>query len=138
MNRTHKAGFSLIEIIIVIGIIAALVAAVTVTIRTQLAKSKRKRTEITLKSTEQAVDLFHSDLTAYPTSLEDLVEKPTDEKLAKKWGEPYLAKIPVDGWGNELVYQLNPKGTKPPYELYSWGPNGEGSPKEEQISAWEL
>jgi general secretion pathway protein G len=138
MSHTHKGGFSLIEIVIAIALMALVLGIAVPVIIRQLNKGKKGTTETALRNTEQAIEALYADVSAFPNRLEDLVEKPTDEKLAKKWDGPYLKKVPQDGYGRELVYQLNAKGSKPPYELYSWGPDGEGSPKEEWISVWDL
>jgi general secretion pathway protein G len=138
MTYTRKAGFSLLEIVIAIALMALAVAVVGPIVMRQFGKGKKKATETALKATQGGIDEFYSDVSAYPAALEDLLKKPADEKLAKGWDGPYLNKNPKDGWNHDLEYQLNPKGSAHPYELYSWGPNGEGSPAEEQISVWDL
>lgn len=137
-KRKMVPGFSLLEIVIAIALIALIVAVAGPRFYRTLAGGKKRATDSALKAAEQSIELFHADTSAYPSRLEDLVEKPADQKLSKNWEGPYITKLPKDGWNNELVYQLNPKGSEHPYELYSWGPNGEGSPKEEWRSVWGL
>jgi hypothetical protein len=49
-----------------------------------------------------------------------------------------LDKEPEDAWGEKFYYKVNPAGGTRPYELYSYGPEGKGGPKDEQISVWDL
>ena len=132
-----RSGFSLIEIVIavtIMGIIAGLVVPQAVQ---YLRQSKKRATKVALVSVQEAISLYQSDVGAYPQTLEDLKTKPTDEKIAKRWEGPYIKRSPNDAYGRELQYVLNPKGAKPPYELYSWGPDGEGSSEDGWIRAGE-
>ncbi len=135
--RPANAGFTLIELVIVITIMGILAALVIPTFTSYLRKARVQSTKVALNTIQNAIQAYHADTASYPASLADLKTKPVDEKAAKRWDGPYISKEPVDGWGTELVYSLNPKGTQPPYELYSWGPHKEGSPQEEWIHAQE-
>lgn len=135
--RPANAGFSLIEIVIAVTIMGILAALVIPNITSYLRKAKVQSTRVALNNIQNAVQSFHADTSQYPSSLADLKNKPVDEKLAKRYDGPYITKEPLDGWGNEIIYTVNPKGSRPPYELYSWGPNGEGSPQEEWVYAQE-
>jgi general secretion pathway protein G len=134
INGTRE-GFTIIEIMAVVAVIAILAAIMIPTVTGFMRRARIKSTRMLLTNVEQFIQAFNVDVGAYPSSLADLKTAPADEKLARKWDGPYLTKDPVDAWNHELVYTLNPKGTKPPYELYSWGPNGEGSPEGEWIRA---
>lgn len=83
--------------------------------------------------------MFNAHTGQYPARLNDLLKKPADEKIARKWEGPYLKakEVPEDAWGSKYVYKLTPQAEHK-YDLYSYGPNGKGSPKEEWISVWNL
>lgn len=133
-----RSGFSIIEIMIVIAIAGLILGVGAPMFLSYLKKGQVSTTKTTLKSVETAIDSFHADTGAYPTTLRELVEKPFDEKIAKRWEGPYLKKeVSLDGFKHEYVYQVT-KGQKHPYELYSYGPNGEGSPRDEWIDVWEI
>lgn len=134
-RSSSSSGFSLIEIVVAVSIMALAVGLIVPTVFRYVKRAKLQTTKVALKSVKEAIELFDNDTGFYPETLQDLMEKPANEKLAKGWSGPYLEGKTKDGYGHDLVYSLNPKGTKPPYQLYSWGPNGEGSPEEEWIFA---
>ncbi len=138
MTNSAQKGFSFIEIVIAMTIIGILGAIVVPNLVRYLGQGKKTATQATLKTVQTTIEQFHGDTNAYPSTLGDLQRKPLEEKIARRWGGPYLSKEPLDGWGNDLVYRVNPKGTQPPYELYSWGPHGEGSPQDEWMRAEEV
>jgi general secretion pathway protein G len=133
-----EAGFSLIEIIVAVTIMAIVAALVVPNVWNYMKTAKKKTTGIALSSVSEAIQTFQSDTGTYPATIGDLITKPVDAKIAGRWEGPYLKNEPRDGWGNDLVYTLNPKGTQPPFELYSWGSHGEGSPQEEWIRARDI
>ncbi len=135
--RTARRGFTLIELMIVIAIIAIIGAIVVPSVTSAVRKARIKTTRVGLENVKNAIESYHADTGQYPPSLSDLKTRPSDEKAAKSWEGPYIERELVDAWKNEYVYTLNPKGTQPRYELYSWGANGEGSPAEEWIHARE-
>ncbi len=143
MTITHKRsnlqeGFSLIEImvaVLIMGILAAVVGAGTTA---YLRRAAVNSTTASLNALSQALDMYKSDTGYYPKSLEELVEAPKGAQ-GKKWQGPYLskAKTPQDGWKHDFYYKVTP-GAKHPYDLHSYGPNGEESPEEEHLSVWEI
>jgi general secretion pathway protein G len=128
-RRRHGAsasGFTLIELMLVLVILATLSAIVLpkLTGHSQRAKVVSAKTQIS--QLDVALDAFEIDLGRYPTTVEGLralVERPTAD--SDGWQQPYLKRdIPLDPWGGEYVYrypgQYNPDG----YDLYSCGPDG--------------
>lgn len=86
------------------------------------------------------INRYHADMGRYPRALDDLVDKPdADDQGAKRWQGPYIdakgGSVPADAWHNDFMYELTPGGAHP-YELYSYGPEGEDAPEEDRISAW--
>lgn len=141
-KRTARAGFSLIEIMIAVAIMAVLAVLIVPNVLGRLKKAKVTSAETNLRAISAAITNFYADIGQYPTRLRDLVKKPTEEALAKKWADPYLqtakgGEMRADPWGNQYQYKLT-AGAQHPYELYSYGPNGKGAPKSEWISIWDL
>ena len=139
----NRQGFTLIEIMVVIVILAMLAALVGPKLmgRTDDAKIQTTRTQIS--NMETALKLYKLDNGTYPTTeqgLNALVSKPTVGVIPKNYKEGgYLEKkqLPKDGWGNDYLY-ISP-GEHGDYDLFSYGADGAkgGEGKNADISNWE-
>jgi len=146
MVRTHSMrGFSLIELLLVLLIISAL-AGLFIAVMGRTPEKTKIKTTTTLVETvvPQALERFYADMDRYPTEEEGLaalVKAPAfeDENEAKKYGGPYLKKVPVDGWGQELHYEPVDPGsgtdTSIRYKVWSDGPNKQ-SGDDDDIRSW--
>lgn len=126
-NPQARPGFTLIELMLVLVILATLSAIVVPKFAGQSKRAKIIEAQTTIANFGTALDAFEIAMSRYPTSIEGLlalVERPTSDD--KEWQGPYLAKntIPLDPWGNEYQYrcpgQYNPDG----YDLFCYGPDG--------------
>lgn len=143
--RGHKGGFSLIELMVVLAIIALLATAVGLSKKGTLAGAKRKAAIGDIKVIKSALEVYDTDQGTYPTmqqGLMALASKPTIPPVPAYYpSESYLdnKKIPMDPWGNEYYY-LSPGRNGEPYEIISYGkdrrPGGEGDNAD--ISSSEL
>src|SRR5438067_10267606 len=127
-QRHLRTGFSLIEIMIVITIMALVIGVAVPALIGRLNKAKITTARTTLHTLEQAISMYYTDTGRYPATLRDLVKKPKEESIAKKWQEGgYLKKteLPDDPWDNKYQYKLTPQAQHP-YELYSYGSGGKG------------
>ena len=124
--RGMRPGFSFVELIVSV-LILGLLGAMGFGALKWVNKAKLTKTSAALQDVQLAIVEFNAHTGSYPTQLSDLTERPADAKLAKAWKGPYLPKEAVDAWGKPFEYQLNAKGSKVPYELFSWGASGEGS-----------
>lgn len=138
-NRTTRASqaFTLIEMVIVIVIMGLLMAVAVPSYNAYRTWAKRNQTNSNLRTLQQAIDNFSMMTDSYPTKLEDLITKPADEKIAKKWPGNLLKRdvVPRDAWDNEFHYQQT-KGGKHPYELYSDGDPAAESPQ--KFDVWDI
>lgn len=137
--RNVREGFTLIEILIAIAIIAIAAVMVGPNLYKYVSGAGETATKSNLRTIKLSIDQFYLDMGEYPDKLRDLIKKPSDEKFAKKWKERYLDtnEVPVDGWKHAFYYK-KPGEKGHPYELSSYGPNGKGAPKNEWISVWKL
>lgn len=135
----NRSGFTLIEIMIALTIVMLLMTAAVVSYRAVTNMAKNTTTTSTMQALKQAITLYNMQTGLYPETLRDLVEKPTNEEAAQRWGGPYLEakKVPRDGWGNPFHYRQTPDQENP-YELYSFGAKGKGAPKNEHIDVWKM
>ncbi len=124
--RHAKSGFTLVEIMIVITIIGILGGLAIQQYTRYQRRANVTRTEAELRTLALDVSQFKNHTGTYPSQLQDLLKKPSDPAVAAKWRGKYTEKdeIPSDPWGEEYQYERKPKGAKPPYELYSYGPEG--------------
>ena len=123
MQRTHTprtaAGFTLIEILVVMAIIGMLAVMVAPNIFNQQAGAQRDAALSQISALEAALDTYRLDVGQYPDSLEGLVENDSGRAA---WNGPYLRReVPLDPWGNEYVYDSEGRG----FTLVSYGPDGE-------------
>ena len=141
-----SGGFTFIEIMVVVAILAILAALVVPRIMGRTDDAKRTAAKVQIRNIEGALQLYKLDNGIYPTTeqgLKALVEKPSVGVLPKKWKiGGYLPKLPEDPWGNPYKY-LSPvqRGDiKIDYEVTSLGTDGEvgGEGINADITNWNL
>ncbi len=133
-KNNSKAGFSIIELLIAIAILAIIAFLLVPGVMDYLKSAKRKAADISIKNLESDIKLYQVHVGKYPDRLTDLIKAPTDPKIKTKWEGPYVEEDKLtDPWDNPYQYKLNPAGSKKPYQLYSFGPEGRGSPKDDWI-----
>ncbi len=138
-ERYTQKGFSLIEILIAITILGIIAGISVPMFMGYLDKARIRGTRSNLRSLKSSIEMFKLDTGKYPSKLRDLVQKPREEALARKWQKGgYIegGELPQDNWGESFQYKVTPGG-KNPFELYSFGSNGPGAPKEEWLSVWD-
>ena len=123
--RSGEAGFTLVEILVVITIIGLIMAIVGPRVLNYLGESKVKAAKIQIESFSSALDLFYLDMGRYPASgdgLAALVQRPGS---AQAWNGPYLkgGVVPNDPWGHPYVYRS--PVDRAPYEIVSFGSDGQ-------------
>ena len=101
-SHTHgPAGFTLLELLVVLVIIGLLASYVGPKYFSQVGKAEAKIAKAQIEAFEKALGQYRLEVGRYPTTelgLDALVSRPANEP---KWGGPYLAKgVPLDPWGN--------------------------------------
>ena len=138
-----RGGFTLIEILVVVTVLAVLAALVGPSVFRHLGTAKDAAARSQMEMLGAALDAYRLDNGRYPTTaqgLESLRTAPTAEPLPRNWQGPYLRKaVPLDPWGNPYSYtspgEHNPEG----YDLLTYGADGEpgGEGEDADIKAWE-
>jgi general secretion pathway protein G len=139
LRRAAQAGFTLIELMVVLVIIGVLAALIVPNVleRADDARVTAARTDV--NNLTQALKLYRLDNQRYPSSeqgLQALVSKPTTDPVPPNW-KPYLEKLPNDPWGRPYQY-LNP-GVKSEIDVMSLGADGQpgGEGKNADIGSWQ-
>ncbi len=103
---SSTAGFTLIEIMVVVFILGLLVALVAPKIIGRTDDARVTKAKADVKAIEEALNLFKLDNGFYPSSGEGLIALIQAPPRARKFSpDGYLSKVPVDPWGNEYLYQ---------------------------------
>ena len=111
-------GFTLIEILVVMAIIAMLAVMVAPNLFNQQAGAMRDVALTEISTLEAALDIYRLDVGEYPDSLDGLMEDDTDRA---SWNGPYLRRaVPTDPWDNEYVYEASGRE----FTLISYGADG--------------
>ncbi len=124
--RGNESGFTLIELMLVVIIIAIIAAIAVPRVAGNTEKAKTVATQQTISSLESALDTFELGVGRFPTTeegLDSLVEKPTGLSDEDAWAGPYLREIPRDGWNREIIYKY--PGERIDYDLISLGSDGQ-------------
>jgi general secretion pathway protein G len=128
MNRN---GFTLIELMIVVIIIAALAAMVAPNLMNRADEAKEKIAQGDLSSIGTALKLYKLDTGSYPTT-----EQGLDVLMTAGKREPYLEKKPVDPWGRKYQYRCPGVHNSAGFDIYSVGKDGKDGSDDEVVN-WE-
>ncbi|MDA8902368.1 type II secretion system major pseudopilin GspG [Porticoccaceae bacterium] len=134
VNSKTNRGFTLIEMMVVVVVIALLGAMIGPTLFSKVQQAEETRVAQDIRVIESALKFYRLDNYRYPTQaqgLESLVKPPATG--AGKWNGPYLEKLPEDPWGVAYGYQ-NPGTHGKDVEIFTLGVDGqqggEGSNKD--------
>lgn len=142
-NKKMEAGFTLVELMVVIVILGLLAGIVLPRFIGQSDTAKRQATRTQMAVLETALKMYKLDNGNYPTTeqgLKALVEPPTAGNLPKNWRKGgYLekGKLPKDPWKNEFVYIC--PGSHSDFDITSLGADGEagGEDFDKDINNWD-
>lgn len=122
--RDAHGGFTLVELLVVLVILALIMGLVGPRVLNYLTSSREKAAALQINGFKSSLDLFFLDAGRYPSSsegLEALVRKPA---AVERWNGPYIqqAAIPADPWGNPYIYAA--PGQTAPFKITSNGADG--------------
>src|SRR5471030_3223339 len=140
--RKRRPGFTLIEILVVIVVIAILATLVAPNIFQHVGAAKSATAKSQIEMLGAALDDYRLDNGTYPNTqqgLGALWEKPSTDPPAN-WRTPYLRKpVPLDPWGRAYVYQFPGQQNLQGYDLVSYGADGKpgGEGEDADIASWK-
>lgn len=137
-RRPKERGFTLVEMLVVITIIALIMALVGPRVLNFLGESKVKAAKIQIQSFASALDLYALDTGQYPSSSEGLDALMRRPGGIASWSGPYLKGdlVPKDPWGKPYVYRT--PGQHGAYDILSYGADGQegGTGAAADITSW--
>ncbi|MFC1604209.1 type II secretion system major pseudopilin GspG [Planctomycetota bacterium] len=136
-----SAGFTLIELMVVIVILGILATIVMPKILDRPEQARRMKAKVQIRNFQSALALFKTDTGRFPTTsegLEALISDP-DVRGWKRGGYIEGGKVPLDSWGNPYIY-ICPGMQGGDYDLESYGKDGEDGGTEDtaDIESWNL
>ena len=126
-REDREAGFTLLELLVVLAILGLLIGLVAPRALNLLSSSKEKIAHIDLERLASNLDIYKLDVGTYPTTdqgLQALIRRPQG---AERWNGPYIKgdKLPEDPWGHPFLYRSPSQRAGHDYDLYSLGPSGQ-------------
>jgi len=144
-RRDAACGFTLVELMVVVAIIAILAAAVVPSLVGRTEKAKRSRAMSDVSAFKTALLAFYLDCGRYPTTeegLDALIRAPAsiDSDKYQEGGYLEYSQVPKDPWGNDYVYVSPGRESGKGYDLESYGRDGRdgGSKDDADIESWNL
>jgi general secretion pathway protein G len=140
--KFKAAGFTLIEIMVVVVILGILAAIIVPRISDEPDKARATKAKQDIRALEGALQLYKLDNFYYPSTqqgLEALVQKPSGDPPARNWkAGGYLSRLPKDPWGNPYQY-LSP-GLKGEIDLFTLGADGKpgGDGVDADVGNWNV
>lgn len=126
-RRTSASGFTLVEIMVVVLIIAILASLIIPKVINNTDTAKVAAAKSDIASLSSALDAFRLDNGRYPTTDEGLQALEVRPSNCPNWKGPYLTKqIPMDPWGNPYQYQTPGPNPGDDYLISSNGAGGQG------------
>jgi general secretion pathway protein G len=137
-QRRRSAGFTLVELLVVLAILGLIAVFAVPRITGFLGGAKHDSAKIQVDRLSGVLDLYLLDTGRYPNQqegLEALMERPSG---AETWNGPYLKKADslIDPWGETYIYRF--PGETGPYDLYSLGADGRegGDGEDADVTSW--
>ena len=131
----RRNGFTLIELMVVVIIIAALAGMVLPRILTRADEAKRNIAKGDIASITMALKLYRLDTGTYPSTDQGLSALQNRPASAENWKGPYLERQPLDPWQREYQYQYKGSHNSQGFDLWSLGPE-EGN-SDDDVTNWE-
>jgi len=135
-QKPRNAGFTLVEILLVFGLISMLVYVLVINADRIFGGGQEDAAKIFVGATlEPALTSYRIHNGKYPSTEEGLKALMSAPSSSRNWKGPYLKNLPDDPWGNPYQYQYPGSRNKESYDAWSMGPDGVAS--DDDIGNWE-
>jgi len=139
-RQLRVAGFTLIELMIVVVILGLLATIIIPRILNRPEQARRMKAKVDIRSIESALALFKTDTGRFPTTSEGLEALVSNPGVKGYNSDRYLDKVPSDSWGNKYIYISPGVHNNKDYDLESYGKDGEdgGTGDNADVESWNL
>ena len=106
-RRRHAAGFTLLELLLVLSILVVIGGIVVANLGGAQTEANVNATKTQLNALKSSIQMYRIKMNSLPETLEQLRDGPSDPDKKAKWIEPILTEIPGDAWENEISYSVD-------------------------------
>ncbi|HET7602831.1 MAG TPA: type II secretion system major pseudopilin GspG [Gemmatimonadales bacterium] len=141
-ERRAEQGFTLLEMLVVITVIAILAAVVSPMVFRNVGDAKVSAARSQIEIFGLALDAYRLDNDYYPSTtqgLDALVRQPAGAPEARRWRGPYLKRaVPLDPWGRAYIYRSPGDTNRTSYDLLTFGRDGAsgGEGEDADLTSW--
>jgi len=137
-RQRFRKAFTMVEILVVVIIIGVLAALIAPRFLGKVAQARAAVAKQQVEEIGKAVDRFALEYERYPTSLDELVVRPSDIPEDRPFSPSIRKKDLTDPWGHPFVYKYPGDHTDVPYDLYCQGADGQdgGEGDNADITNW--
>lgn len=133
LRSAVRRGFTLLEMVIVLGIIAMILGGAIFAMKGISTQAKITQVDADMKSLQSSLEMYKINAGSYPSTAEGFQALVTRPASAKRWAKG-LDQVPLDPWKNPYGYRFPGRKKPAEYEIVSKGPDGaEGT--EDDISS---
>jgi general secretion pathway protein G len=137
-RRQTEAGFTLVELLVVLVILGLLAAVATPQVMKYLGRARTDAAKVQIQGLSAALDLYHLDMGRYPNEQEGLAALAERPPSGERWRGPYVRKrdMLIDPWGRPYRYRL--PGRNGDYDLFTYGADDTegGSGDNQDVTSW--
>jgi len=127
-------GFTLVELLLVLVILSILASVVVINVYKRPEQARIAAAKADISTIDGCLESFNLDCGKFPTTINDLIEQPSD---VKNWQGPYLKKgLPKDPWGRDYQYANPGQHNTGSFDLWSNGPDGQPG-TDDDIPNWK-
>lgn len=138
-HRSRTAGFTLLELLVVLVILGLLAAIATPQVLKYLARARTQSAAIQIHSLAASLDLYRLDIGRYPSEDEGLISLVQAPATLPNWSGPYVKRLEMlnDPWGHSYIYKI-PSEHGGDYDLYSLGADNAvgGQAENQDVTNW--
>ena len=138
--RRKRAGFTLVELMVVIVIIGLLATVVAINVLPSQDKAMVGKARADISVLEQAIETYRLDNLVFPDDLQALVSAPAGLARPERYRQGgYVRRLPEDPWGNPYQYR-RPSAHGGQFDVYSLGADGRegGEGNDADLGNWEV